>query len=153
MDSEIIINITDQGIVNMTDLRDFFKQLKPGRYMLMAKDARKRSLPQNNYYWGVVVPLIRAGLYEAGFDEVRTNDQAHAVIKRYHLKNEVVSTSTGHILEQDGSTTELTPVGFNEFIERVAKWAAEYLGIVIPSPNDQYMHFQDWEQYQLDNPE
>jgi len=131
----------------MDEFRETMNMLKPGKYKIVITDARKRSIPQNSYYWGVVVPMVRKGLYDQGFDEIRTNDQAHAVIKRYHLKNEVVSKDTGHVLEQDGTTTELTPATFNDFIERVARWAAEYLGIAIPSPNEQYNNFQDWERY------
>ena len=131
----------------MDEIRKQFNELKDGRYLIRIDDARKRSLPQNNYYWGVVVPMVRAGLYDAGFDEVRTNDQAHAVIKRYHLKNDIVSKDTGHILEQDGSTAVLTPPQFNDFIERVCRWAAEYLGIAIPAPNEQYNDYQDWQEH------
>jgi len=150
---EFYINIADKKIINLDEMKKVFNDLKDGRYLIRIDDARKRSLPQNNYYWGVVVPLVRAGLYEQGFDEIRTNDQAHAIIKRYHLKNEVVSKDTGDILEQDGSTTELTPPAFNDFIERVARWAAEYLGIAIPAPNQQYNDYQDWQNYQLENTE
>jgi len=146
--ADYILEIRENGnIVNPKGFTDFLLGLKASRWLITAKDIKKRSVPQNSYYWGVVVPAVRKGLYDAGFDEVRTNDQAHAIIKRYHLKKEIVSKDTGHILEQDGTTTELTPAEFNKFLDRVIRWAAEYLGIYIDSPNDQMKAYKDWQEF------
>lgn len=143
---ELIIDISNRKIVNMPSLREFFNRMKDGKHLLIAKDYRKRSLPQNAYYWSVIVPLVRRGLYEAGYDEVRTDEDAHEVIKHIHLKKRIVSKQTGDVVDIAGSTTKLTIPEFNEFIEVVCKWSAEFLDVVIPSPHQEYVEFERWEE-------
>lgn len=132
---EVILNISNRKIINLDEFRKAFVSLKDGRYLITIKDMRKRSLPQNAYYWAVVVPLVRAGLYEAGYDEVQDNDDAHEVIKQVHLRKRIVSKQTGDVIDIAGHTKKLTIPEFNDFIERVSKWAAEFLGVVIPAPS------------------
>lgn len=111
---------------------------------MIIKDARTRSLPQNAYYWGVIVPLVRQGLYDAGYDEVKTNMDAHEVIKHLHLRKRVVSKQTGDVIDIAGSTAGLSVIEFNTLIEDVCRWSAEFLGVVIPSPNQQMKDFEDY---------
>lgn len=144
---ELIIHIRDKKIVNMQEMRGVFNNLKDGKYQITIKDVRKRSVQQNRYYWGVVVPMVRKGLYEAGFDVIRTNDDAHSVIKQVVFKKEVVSKQTGDMITVAGSTKEMSIPEFNEAIEAVCRWAAEYLGIIIPSPNEQMAEFKEWQEY------
>ena len=142
---EVIINISNKKVVNMKEFREAFNQLKDGKHLVTVKDIRKRSIPQNSYYWGVMVPMIRKGLYESGFDEIRTNNDAHEIIKHVHLKKRMVSKQTGDVIDVAGSSSVLSIPEFNEFIERVCRWASEYLGIYIPSPYEQMAEFEGWE--------
>ena len=120
----------------MDALRGLLRDLKDGKHLITIKDYRKRSLQQNDYYWAVVVPLVRKGLFDAGFDEVTDNEIAHEVVKKFFLKTPILSKQTGEIIDIGGSSTKLTVPEFSEFLERVVKWASEYLGIYIPSPNE-----------------
>jgi hypothetical protein len=95
-----------------------------------------RSSKQNRYYWGVVVPLIRQGLKEAGYRGV-TKAATHKLLKSLMLKDELVNEQTGEIMTFEGSTTNLSTKQFNEFTDAVRQWAAEQLGINIPEPNEQ----------------
>jgi hypothetical protein len=147
---ESVIEIKGGRIRNGEAFREEFKHLRDGNYKITVKDIRTRSLPQNAYYWGVVVPMVKKGLYDEGFDEVKTNEDAHEVLKLLHLKKQFVSKSTGDVIEFGGSTAELNVPGFNDYIERICRWAAEYLGIAIPSPNEQYGDFQEWEKQTVD---
>ena len=140
---ELIVNISNKRIVNMSDLKSAFNNLKDGRHLITIKDFRKRSIPQNSYYWGVVVPMVRRGLYDACYDAVRTNDEAHAVLKHVFLRKEIVSKETGDMIEMSGSTTALTILEFNDFLESVCRWASEYLGIIIPDPNEVIIDFSE----------
>lgn len=142
---ELIVNISKRKIINMPELKEFFNKMKDGKHLLIVKDYRKRSLPQNAYYWGVMVPLIRRGLYDSGYDEVQTDEDAHEVIKHVHLKKRIVSKETGDVIDIAGSTAKLTIPEFNEFIERVCKWSAEWLNTYIPSPNEEMVEFEKWE--------
>lgn len=141
---ELFIDMNNNTIINMDEFKQLFYGLKNGKYHLTLKDARKRSISQNRYYSGVVVSLVRTGLYEAGFDEVRTNDDAHEVLKGLFNKKEVVNKITGEVITTVLSTTELSISEFDKYIERICKWAAEYLAVVIPAPNQVYVEYIDW---------
>ena len=138
---ELVITVSNRILVNSKEFLELFKDLKDGKHLVTVKDFRKRSLPQNAYYWGVMVPLVKKGLYDAGYDDVRTNDDAHEIIKHIHLRKRMVSKHTGDVIDIAGSSAELKVSEFNVFIENICKWAAEYLGIVIPSPNEEMAMF------------
>lgn len=140
---ELIIYIRDKKVVNIKELKEAFNQLKDGKHLITIKDLRKRSLNQNNYYWGVIVPTVRKGLYDAGYDDVQTNDDAHEVLKYVLNKKEIINKQTGEMINVAGSTAKLSIPEFNDFIERICKWAAEYLGITIPSPYQTIEDFSD----------
>ena len=144
---ELIIHINNKKIVNMHEMRAVFNELKDGKYQITIKDVRKRSVQQNRYYWSVVVPMVRKGLYEAGFDVIRTNDDAHNVLKQVILKQEIVSKHTGEVFTVGGSTKDLSVPEFHEYLEKGCRWSAEYLGIYIPSPYEQLAEFKDWQEY------
>lgn len=135
--SEIFIYINNGKVTQLEVLSQFFTTHKDGKYLLSTKNAKKRSLPQNAYYWGIMVPSVRNGLYHAGYDEVKTNDDAHEVIKHLHLKKQIVNKHTGELLSVVGSTAKLSTTEFMEFVENVCRWASMYLGIVIPMPNEE----------------
>lgn len=98
------------------------------------KRSRTRSTQQNRYYWGGVIPVVAAGLRELG---VRmTAEQTHDLLKYKFLKIEYV-TDDGEVIQSLGSTKHLDTAAFNHFIEQIQQWAAEYLGIAIPDPNEQ----------------
>lgn len=141
---EVIINISNRRLVNIEDLKTAFRNLKDGKHIVTVKDYRKRSLPQNAYYWSVMVPMIRDGLYNNGFDDVTDNEDAHEVIKMEFLTRRIVSKQTGDVKDIYGSTTKLSITEFNQFIEKVCKWAAEYLGVNIPSPNEELVLFAEY---------
>lgn len=92
---------------------------------------KKRSNPQNRYYFGVVCKIIGDHL---GY----TVDEAHSAIGWEFLR-----------VEEEGkppyvrSTTDLDTEEFNEFLEQVKIWAAkgfgdseEKGGVYIPDPNE-----------------
>lgn len=138
---EFVLKISNRRIVNLQEFKSLLNELKDGKHHIAIKDMRKRSLPQNAYYWGVIVPMVRKGLYESGYDEVQSNDDAHEVIKHIHLKKRIVSKQTGDIIDIAGSTAKLSIPEFNNFIEDVCKWSAEFLSVVIPSPNQELVMF------------
>ncbi|MBO9151906.1 hypothetical protein ACFOTA_06785 [Chitinophaga sp. GCM10012297] len=134
--SESVCHIENGQIKNPTDIRKQFSGLKDGTYLVKVSARKVRSLHQNAYYWGVVCDMVKDGLIEAGFAEVSSPDDAHEVLKGLFLKREIVSLETGEVLTGSKSTTELTTLEFNTYIEKIQHWAAEYLGISIPSPNE-----------------
>lgn len=94
---------------------------------------KHRSDPQNRYYWGVVVEMIRAGMKEMG--DTVTPDQVHEFLKWRFLRVSKIDESTGEVLyEYAGSTAKLKTVEFSEYIEKCCQFAAEMLGVSIPLP-------------------
>ena len=110
------------------------RQMDGQDVQVTVKRSRTRSSQQNRYYWGGVIPVVAAGLRELG---VRmTAEQTHDLLKYKFCKTEIV-TNDGDILETLGSTARMDTAEFSIFIEQVQQWAAEYLGIQIPDPNEQ----------------
>lgn len=141
---EVIINISGRKIRNWDEFKDAFKFLKDGKHLVIIKNISKRSLSQNAYYWGVCVPLVKEGLVDAGFEAVKKNDDAHEIMKHVLLKKQMISSSTGEVIDIAGSTAKLTVQEFGVFLEDVCRWAAEYLGVVIPSPFDEFTEFNEY---------
>lgn len=136
---EIMIHIENKAIVNYTVWQDFLKELKDheGDYLVKFEPRRKRTLNQNSYYWAVVVPIVKDALRDAGYDDVKTPDDVHMILKSTFLKKQIPNRKTGEFLEVTGSTAELTTKEFREFIDEVGKWCAEYLSVCLPAPGQQ----------------
>ena len=82
-----------------------------GEYYIELKETGVRSSQQNNYYWNIVRILAE----ELGY----TENEMHSTIKNHF---EVESTKT------------LSTKEFASFIERLVRWSAIELNIVIPDP-------------------
>ena len=141
---EVTIHKANRTIVNMKEFMEAFHQVKDGKVLVIFKDIRTRSIPQNKYYWKVVVPMVRAGLYEAGFEEVKKNEDAHEVLKQVHLTRKMESKKNGDVIPIAGSSAKLSIPEFDIYIETICRWAAEYLGVIIPSPHQQLAELEDW---------
>lgn len=101
--------------------------------LTIRKKRKHRSDPQNRYYWGVVVEMIRAGMKEMG--DTVTPNQVHEFLKWRFLRVSKVDETTGEVLyEYVGSTAKLKTVEFWEYIEKCCQFAAEMLGVSIPLP-------------------
>jgi hypothetical protein len=95
---------------------------------------KKRSDPQNRYYWGVVVEMVRSGIKDMTTDAL-TPDQVHELLKLKFHRVQKVDEDTGEVLyEYTGSTAAMKTIEFMEYIEKCCQFAAEYLGVVIPLP-------------------
>lgn len=93
-----------------------------------ATPAMERTVRQNAYYWGVVIKM----LVEAGHFTI--DDDAHDYLKRLFLKRGV--DFKGKRYEVVGSTTTLTTIDMENYLEKCRLWAAQELQIVIPYPNE-----------------
>ena len=121
-------------IFSRNDMVSGLQNLGSGFVQIIIRLAGKRSSPQNRYYWGAMLPIVKEGLKGVGID--MSKEQTHEMLKYRFLKREFV-TSDGHILQSIGSTTELSTKEFNEYIESIQIWSAEYLNVNIPDPNEQ----------------
>lgn len=135
---ELYGSISESGVLTISNrdrLTDWCKQNRGKQVKIkFERKSAKRSLPQNDYYHAVVVETVREGFYDIGYH--MNHDQTHEFIKRNFNPVEIPNKD-GVLIEMPGSTTELNKVEFGEFIERIAQWAAEYLGVAIPAPTKQ----------------
>lgn len=121
-------------------MQEYNKNLPDGSYLVTIESTKKRTNDQNQYYWGVVVPAVYNGLREAGFNEVKSRDDAHLVMKSLFLKQHIPGKD-GEAFELIRSTTGLKTLEFSKYLMDIFQWASEYLGVVIPEPNEQ-LEFQ-----------
>jgi len=103
-----------------------------------SKPKKNRSNNQNRYYWGLVLPLIQNGLLEAT-GELRSVDNIHykILLPLFAPINEIVNKDTGECITERLTSSDLTTTQFCEYIIEIQKWSAEFLGIDIPSPNEE----------------
>lgn len=133
---ELYGSIDQDGVFKLHNRRRFeewcFSNKGKELVVKFERKARKRSLQQNNYYHGVVVQEVRLGLLNIGYD--LTPDGAHEFLKQ-HFNKQFIVNKDGVGMELAGSTTEMTTTQMMEYVEKIAQWAAEYLGVTIPLPN------------------
>lgn len=99
------------------------------------KRQKKRSNNQNSFYWGVILPLLRSSLIDAGF-WMANEEQVHDLLKYKFLKTTVINENTGEIMEVLGTTTDMSTYDFEMYLTQIRVWAAEYLNTTLPLPNE-----------------
>lgn len=116
-------------------LAELAERMSGKRLLLTVKEQkRRRSLNQNAYYWGCVLPPIVSMFREAG-NAVDAED-VHSYLKDHVGKlKQVFVTRDGEVLTGAGSTAKLSTVEMEAYLEKVRAWAAEH-GVIIPLPNE-----------------
>lgn len=132
-----VIRISGGEIENKKAVRTLFETLKDGKWKLEASEINKRSLNQNAYYWLILTDYIQPALYSEGWGKIKTKEDAHEFVSDLFLKTKVWNEKTGEVKELPRSTTELTKEEFNIYLNEIWQWAAEYLSINVPEPNQQ----------------
>ena len=84
---------------------------------------KDRSNSQNRYMWGVVYELLSEAI---GY----TPNEIHDTMRMLFLQDNLRKIPTLR------STTELTTVEMENYLEQIRQWAAEELNCVIPLPNE-----------------
>lgn len=130
-----IISIENGVLQNPKELVKAFKSLKNGRYLAEINSYNKRSNQQNRYYFGLVVPMIQKSINDLGHDF--TKEEIHEWLKdKFNLK-EVVNFNTGEYDYIPQSTTRLNKSDFSEYVDKIQRFAAEFLTLEIPDPGTQ----------------
>ena len=97
------------------------------------QDIKIRSIPENNYYWGVVIPLISE---TSGYSKNETHDLLKSLflkdVRHIKLPNGTVKEVT-----KIKSTAELKTTEFEEFLTECRTWASLELECFIPLPNEE----------------
>ena len=106
----------------------------------ISKKSRKRTIPQNRYYWGVIVFYWNQILEQEHGDHV-TQAQTHEFLKSNFNYFEIVNKETGECLRLPKSTTENKTFEMEEYHKICRDKALEFFNVVIPLPNEQLEAF------------
>jgi len=111
--------------------------------VVFMRHRKRRSSPQNKYYWGVMIPEVLRGMIDCGNDALQMGNSEHVGMVHEYLKIQLLDNGQeihnidGEIFKLPPTTTKCTTVEFDEYMERVRRWAGEFLGITIPLPGEQ----------------
>lgn len=92
----------------------------------------RRTDRQNRFYWPCFVAPFADWLREQGNDGLYDED-AHGILKAEFLKVQVFTNGRRRVWVR--STTDLTTVEFNLYLDRCAEMLARECGIVVPDPS------------------
>jgi len=95
---------------------------------------RVRSINQNSYYWGVVIPGVQNVF--AHYGQPINPEEAHEYCKKEVGKlGRVIATPDSRPAIISRSTADLDTLAFENYLESIRAWAGEY-GEIIPLPNE-----------------
>lgn len=121
------------------DLYNYLESLPDGKYKVVVTKSDKRTLQQNDWFHAVL-PQIKDGLRDAGYNDIRTNEDAKDFIKSLFFKKEV---SNGiETVEVIQGTSETSKLDFASKAEDIIIWAQQYLGIDVAPPGKQFEFFE-----------
>jgi len=111
-------------------------KLKEGKLVeLEIRVLPHRSNPQNAYYWGVVVAMVKEALQDLGHDVDAT--LTHELLKS-KFNGKTLCNNDGEVIGEIGdTTTKMTKSEFMDYLANIQKWAATYLSLTIPDPETQ----------------
>lgn len=138
---EIFADVRPDGTLSTgkrSDAHQAIKTFAGKRIKLTIERAyNKRSLNQNDFFHMVIDDYVCPALIDVGWNEARDRKWAKEFVKEKVLMREVVNEKTGEVVSMPRATSGLTTVEFMELIHDLQQWAAEYLSIIIPDPNQQ----------------
>ena len=132
------IKIDEQGnykIVELLYFQDFCQKHKEQKCELIVKPISKKSDPLRNYYWGVIIAMIRQTLRHYGHQ--LTKEETHDMVKQFCPSMiEEICLPTGELVRRSKSiaSKSFTNTDFLTYIEELKQWAAENLDVTIPDP-------------------
>lgn len=95
---------------------------------------KPRSIKQNKYYFGCVVPLVCEFMRDFG-NEIG-EDEAHEYLKEHVGKLvKVVISPSGVRSRIVRSSADLSSSEWEDYMQNIRKWAADF-GLFIPLPNE-----------------
>lgn len=75
-----ILSIAEGKILNPAAFQRVLLGLKDGKYKVEIAKMDQRSLSVNAYYWMMLTEYVQPALYNAGWREIKTKDDAHLFV-------------------------------------------------------------------------
>lgn len=128
-------SVTKQnGRIDWGRLTEWVASQPDGDYLFDGKrKPKKRTISQNDYYWGVVLPLCLAAMIKEGW-EIYSTDDLHELFKSWFAGRKAINRYTAETVTFPASSKAMTTTEFSAFVDKVRDYADEYLGIQIPEP-------------------
>jgi hypothetical protein len=122
---------------NLNRIQQVVKSLEGKEVKIVISQVfKKRSERQNNYYWGVVIPIMQNTMLDIG--NPMDIEDIHLMLRVKFLKQTIsINEETGEVAERVKSTTELSTIEFMDFVAKVRFWAIDFFGVEIPEPNEE----------------
>ena len=122
---------------NAKTVIDAFKAFEGKNITLILMPLKKqRSISQNAYYWGVVIPIWQ-NILKTEWGEFYSKEETHEFLKYNCNFVERVNTDTGEIIRISKSTTQNSTTDQEEFHLKCRQLAEEMFNVMIPLPNEQ----------------
>lgn len=137
MSREIFITKDDKGVANAAQLNKFLGGLSVGKWLLKAERKDKRTSQMNRYLHGVLLPVVKEALRGAGWNNIKTIEDAKDFVKVKFLRYDVVNENTGEVVTMFRNTSALTKLQFMELVQDVQIWLLDMFGIHLPMPGEQ----------------
>ena len=146
----ISAKVVDGLLVPYEDLQyqNELRKLEGHDVAVTIQSIRIRSSPQNRYYWGTLLYMIREELESSGYQAGDlaagrvgnlTRDLIHEVMKELFAKQELYHPETGQVIAlTKRSTRDMSTKEFKSYIDNIRQWAAENLSLDVPDPTHLY---------------
>lgn len=123
-----VLNCTQVKQAAIAHIQGIDLSARPIQSVSVTNFKKSRSNPQNSYLWGVVYKTISD---ETGY----TCEELHELFKDSFLPHKLVTIGNRSV-RVTPSTTELSTVDFEEYINTICQYSAETIGVAIPMPNE-----------------
>ena len=104
--------------------------------VIIRKATKRRSNPQNAYYFGVIIPLTIQAI-ELEWGEVWNTDKTHNMFKSLFLFEEKVNKETSEVIKIPTSSTENTTAKQETFHNQCREFLKEWFNVKTPLPNEE----------------
>lgn len=103
--------------------------------IIIKKVGKRRSDNQNKYYWGVVIPAVKAMFEDSG--TTLSPEDVHCFLKE-HVGGmvKIILTPDNKRISIVETSTKLTTAEWENFMTKIRAWAAAF-GCDIPEPNQE----------------
>ncbi len=122
-------DVSNEGKLKFENIGAFARKLAEFKgervQVCIERRQKRRSNAENNYYWGVVVPILCEW---SGYTEYEMHD---AIKQKFLFEFDNV-----HALPRIRSTADLTTTEFEMLMTNIREWAS-FQGVFIPLPNEQ----------------
>ena len=135
--TEIFCNVENGKVISNRKLLADTLATFSGRISITIQKVKKVRSNQQNRYLHAAFTILSTELINYTGDERYTAVMVKDIVKCKFLTVDMINESSGEVIgTRIKSTTELSTLEMNEFIENMIRWAAEQFNITIPYPNE-----------------